>query len=162
MTSSKNTLTVTLPSDLEIEMMRFFDAPRDLVFRAMTSPAMIPRWWGPRSLVTSVDKMDVRPGGAWRFLHDGGTTAENCFHGEYLEVVPPERLVYTFEWEGLPGHGLTETITLEEVGGRTRMTDRSVFDNKEDRDGMLQSGMESGATESMDRLEELVLSQLAA
>jgi len=158
MTSSKNSLTVDLPSDTEIEITRHFDFPRALVFKAFTTPEMIARWWGPREYTTTVDKMDVRPGGQWRFYHgDGGP--ENSFHGEYLEIVPPERLVYTFEWEGMPGHSLTEHVTLEEIDGRTKVIDVAVFSNREDRDGMLQSGMESGARESYERLEELLQTQ---
>jgi uncharacterized protein YndB with AHSA1/START domain len=136
-------------------MTRVFDFPRELVFKAMTDPQAVPKWWGPRSVTTRVDKMDVRPGGAWRFIHTG-EDGEYAFNGVYREIVPPARLVYTFEFEPMPGHVLVETITLEDLGGKTKMTDTSLFDNVEDRDGMLQSGMESGATETMDRLEELL------
>jgi uncharacterized protein YndB with AHSA1/START domain len=150
-----NKLALTLPSDREIEMTRTFDAPRELVFKAMTDPDLLPQWWGMRGYTTTVDKMDLRPGGAWRYV-TRGPESEDAFRGEYLDIVPPERLVYTFEWEGLPGHILTETVTIEERNGKTFMTDRSVFDSAEDRDGMLQSGMEVGANESMDRLAELL------
>jgi uncharacterized protein YndB with AHSA1/START domain len=155
MTTSKNQLTLTLPSDREILLTRFFDAPRALVFKVFTSADLISQWWGPRGSATMVDKMDVRPGGAWRFVLSG-PDGDTAFHGEYREIEPPERLVYTMEWEGLPGHVLVETVTLEDVNGKTKMTDRSVFDSQEDRDGMLQSGMQSGAQESMDQLEELL------
>jgi uncharacterized protein YndB with AHSA1/START domain len=155
MTMHKNALSLTLPSDREILLTRFFDAPRELVFKAMTSPDLIPRWWGPRDTTVVVDKMDVRPGGMWRYETSGpgGSTA---FRGEYREIVQPERLVYTFEWEGMPGHVQVETVTFDDVDGRTKVTDRTVFDSQADRDGMLQSGMESGATQSMDRMEELL------
>lgn len=96
--------------------------------------------------------MEVRPG--WRFVqrdYDGNVYA---FHGVYHEIVPPERLVYTFEFEGMPGHVLLETVTFEEHDGKTKLTDTSVFQTVEDRDGMLKLGMEEGAAETMDRLAE--------
>jgi uncharacterized protein YndB with AHSA1/START domain len=100
--------------------------------------------------------MDVRPGGAWRFVQRDPDGNEFAFNGVYHEVLPPERLVYTFEFEGVPGHVLLETVTFEELDGKTRLTDRSVFQTVEDRDAMVQSGMESGAKEAMDRLAELL------
>jgi uncharacterized protein YndB with AHSA1/START domain len=149
-------LTVTTPSDREIVMTRTFDAPRELVFRAYTDPGSIPRWWGPRRLTTTVDRMEVRPGGVWRFVHRGPDGDEHAFNGVYREIVPPARLVYTFEYEGMPGHVMLETVTFEEHDGRTRLTDTALFETVEDRDGMLESGMEEGATDSMDRLAELL------
>jgi uncharacterized protein YndB with AHSA1/START domain len=148
--------TMTLPSDREIVMTRAFDAPRELVFKAYTDPKAIPHWWGPRRYATTVYRMDVRPGGAWRFVSRGADGEEFAFNGVYREIVPPERLVYTFEFEGLPGPVLLETVAFEEHDGRTMLTDTLLFDTVEDRDGMLESGMESGATESMDRLAELL------
>jgi uncharacterized protein YndB with AHSA1/START domain len=155
MIASKNTLTVTLPSDREIVLTRFFNAPRELVFKTLTDPTLIPKWWGPRATTTTVDKMDVRPGGTWRFIHHG-PDGEFGFRGEYREIVPPERVVQTFEFEPMAGHISVETMTLEEVDGKTKMTTTSVFDSVEDRDGMLNSGMESGASETQERLEELL------
>lgn len=137
-------------------MTRTFDAPRDLVFKTMTDPNLIPRWWGPRYLTTTVDEMDLRPGGRWRYLQRDPQGNEHAFHGVYHDITAPERLVFTFEYEGVPGHVLLDTVTLEGVDGKTRLTDQSVFQSVADRDGMVQSGMESGATEMMDRLEELL------
>jgi uncharacterized protein YndB with AHSA1/START domain len=148
--------TITTPSDREIRMTRVFDAPRELVFQAHIDPRHVPHWWGQRSSTTTVDVMDVRPGGAWRFVQRDPEGNEYAFRGEYREIVPPERLVYTFEFEGMPGHILVESITFEERGGKTTITTTSLFDSREDRDGMLESGMESGATESWDRLAELL------
>ncbi|HEV8339685.1 MAG TPA: SRPBCC family protein [bacterium] len=162
MTDTKRTISVTLPSDREVVITRVFDAPRELVFKAFTDPKLIPHWWGPRKYKTTVDKMDVRPGGVWRFVHRGQDGNESAFNGVYREIVPPERLVYTFEWEGLPGHILVETVTLEERDGKTTVTDRAFFETVEDRDGMLKSGMEAGAAESMDRLEELLADETMA
>jgi uncharacterized protein YndB with AHSA1/START domain len=159
MIDTNSKLKLTTPSDREIVLTREFDAPRALVFKAMTDPAAIPQWWGPRRFTTVVDEMDVRPGGKWRYLQRDAEGNEFAFHGIYQEVVPPERLAYTFEWEGLPGHVSLETITLEERDGKTTSVDVVRFDSKEDRDGMLQSGMTSGASESMDRLEEYVRTQ---
>ncbi|HKQ48233.1 MAG TPA: SRPBCC family protein [Phycisphaerae bacterium] len=149
-------MQVTTPNDLEIEMTRDFSAPRHLLFRAYTDPTLIPKWWGLRNHTTTVDKMDVRPGGGWRYVcrdQDGNVFA---FRGEYREVVPPSKLVYTFEFEPMAGHVMTETILFEEKGRTTRVTTRSAFTSKEDRDGMIASGMEQGATESCERLDELL------
>ena len=153
-------LIVTTPSDLEVVLTRRFDAPRELVFEAHTKPEHIKRWWGPRAYDMPVCEMDFRPGGAWRFVHwaDG---EEYAFHGTYLEISPPERITWTFEWEGMPGHAITETMVLTEQDGGTLLTTTSVYVSKEERDAMLQSGMEQGAAESMDRLDEL-LAELAS
>lgn len=155
-TKEKSTLTLTLPSDREILMTRDFDAPRELVFKAYTDPKSIPQWWGPRGYTTTVDKMDVRPGGVWRFVQRDQDGNEFAFNGVYREIVPPERLVYTFEFEGMRGHVMLETVTFEEHDGKTKLTDKALFDNVEDRDGMLKSGMERGAAETMDRFAELL------
>lgn len=156
MTSSNNILTVTLPSDREIVMTRVFNAPRELVFKVWTDPNLIPQWWGPRSLTTTVDKMDVRPGGLWRFVQQGPDGNEYAFNGVYREIAPPERIVSTFEFEGMPGHVSVETVTFEEHEGKTRVTGQSLFQSVEDRDGMLKSGMEEGAAETWHRFEELL------
>ena len=100
--------------------------------------------------------MDFRPGGEWRFLNRDQEGNEFAFNGVYREIVPPERIVQTFEFERVPGHISTETLTLEDLGGKTRLTARAVFDTKADRDGMLGSGMEEGAAETYDRLGELL------
>jgi uncharacterized protein YndB with AHSA1/START domain len=140
----------------EVVTTRVFDAPRDLVFRTFTDPKLVPEWWGPRDLTTIVDEMDVRPGGKWRFCHEEPDGTVYGFHGVYHDVTPPERLVYTFEFEGVPGHCLLETVTFEEVDGGTRITQQAVFQTIEDRDGMVASGMESGARQTMERLGELL------
>ena len=144
------------PGEREIIVTRVFDAPRELVFKAYTDPALIPQWWGPRGYTTIVEKMEVRVGGAWRFINRTPEGNEFGFRGTYRELVPPQRLVYTFEYEGVPGHVALETITLEEYSGRTKITDKILFETVEDRDGMIKSGMESGATESQDRFSELL------
>lgn len=147
-------LEVTMPSDREIVLTRIFDAQRELVFKAHTDPKAIPQWWGLRSHTTTVDKMDVKPGGVWRFVSRDTDGNEFEFHGEYREIVPPERIVWTFEFEGMPGHVSVQTATFEERDGKTILKTTVEFDSVEDRDGMLQSGMEAGAAESFDRLAE--------
>jgi uncharacterized protein YndB with AHSA1/START domain len=156
MTSGSNTTTFTQPSDREIRMSRVFDAPRELVFQAHIDPVHTPHWWGQRNSTTIVDTLDARPGGAWRFIQRDPDGNEYAFRGEFREVVPPERLVYTFEFEGMPGHIVVDTITFTEQDGKTTVTSTSLFESVADRDGMLESGMESGATESWDRLAELL------
>lgn len=146
----------------EIVITREFDAPRELVFKAFTDPQLIPQWWGPRHLSTEVDKMDLRPGGEWRFINRDVEGNEFGFHGVYHEVLAPERIIDTFEFEGLPekGHVTLETMKLEELaGGRTRLIAQSVFQSVADRDGMLQSGMEAGVKDTYDRLAELLKNQ---
>ena len=151
----QETTAVTTPSDREIVTERVFAAPRDRVYAAYTDPELIPQWWGPRGTTTIVDQMDVRPGGAWRFVHRG-PDGETGFRGTFREVTPPERIVQTFEWEGMPGHVLVETATFEDFGGRTKVTTNSLFHTPEERDGMLASGMERGLNETHDRLAELL------
>ena len=147
---------ITTPAEREIVSERVFDAPRDRVFAAYTDPELIPQWWGPRETTTIVDKMEVTPGGAWRFVHRDEEGNETGFLGTYREVSPPERIVQTFEWEGMPGHVIIETAVFEDLGDRTKVTATSLFHTTEERDGMLASGMERGLSESHDRLSELL------
>ncbi|UGS38062.1 SRPBCC family protein [Capillimicrobium parvum] len=153
---------VTTPGDRDIHIERIFDAPRDRVFATYTDPELIPEWWGPRGTTTIVDVMDVRTGGSWRFVTRGEDGSETGFRGTYREVTPPERIVQTFEWEGMPGHVSVESATFEELDdGRTRVVTTSVFHTTEERDGMVGSGMEGGLRETYERLDEL-LARLAA
>jgi uncharacterized protein YndB with AHSA1/START domain len=145
---------VANPGTQEIIITRSFDAPRELVFNAFTEPDAIRRWWGQRDNETVVDALEARAGGRWRFVQRDKDGNEFGFHGVFHEVTAPERIVWTFEFEGMPGHVLLETVTFEEQDGKTHMVDSSVFQSVTDRDGMLQSGMESGAAESFDRLDE--------
>ncbi len=153
------TTVLAEPGKQEILVTREFDAPRELVFKAFTNPKLISQWWGPRHHSTEVDEMDVRPGGRWRFINRDAEGNEYAFHGVYHEILAPERVIDTFEFEGLPekGHVILETMKLEELpGGRTKFTVQSVFQSVADRDGMLQSGMEDGVHDTYDRLEELL------
>jgi uncharacterized protein YndB with AHSA1/START domain len=150
------TTTVTTPADREIRTERVFDAPRDRVFSTYIDPQLIPEWWGPRDTVAVVDEMDVRPGGSWRFVVRSADGSETGFRGVFREVTPPERIVQTFEWEGMPGHVSIDTATFEDLGDRTKVTTSSLFHTTEERDGMLGSGMEGGLNETYARLDELL------
>jgi len=157
---SGRTRIIAEPGKQVIIMKRIYDAPRALVFKAYTDPALIPQWWGPRMYATIVDKLDARPGGLWRFLNRDKDGTEYAFHGVYHELAAAERIVATFEFEGAPGHVSLETLKLEEIGNRTVLTNTSVFQSVADRDAMLQHGMEEGAVETMDRLGELLAKAL--
>ena len=156
MGGSGSKLTVTTPSDREIVITRVFDAPRDLVFEAHSSCEHMSNWWGPRKYEFASCEIDFRPGGKWRIVHRGPDGEEDGFHGEFREIVRPERIVWTFEWEGAPGHVSLGTVTFEEHDGKTTLTYKSVFQSVEDRDTMLREGMEGGLDEGMNRLTELL------
>jgi uncharacterized protein YndB with AHSA1/START domain len=160
-TKTKHETTLTLPSDREILMTRKFDAPREVVWDTITDPDLIPKWWGFRADATEVKKMDVRPGGKWQYItHTSGGEVVD-FHGTYREVVAPEKLVYSFLFGDMPeGDGFVE-ITLVEKDGVTELRDRGVFGSKEERDAIIESGMESGARETYERLSELIATRIA-
>jgi uncharacterized protein YndB with AHSA1/START domain len=146
---------MTLPSDREIRVERIFNAPRERVWQAMTNPELVAKWWGRGEKVV-VERMDVERGGHWRFVQhsEHGT---HGFEGRYGEVVPPERVVQTFEWDGMPGHVVLETMTLEDLGdGRTKLVTRSLFMTAADRDGMMSSGMEEGMEQSYAALDRVL------
>ncbi len=144
------------PGKPEIIETSVFDAPRELVYKTMMDPKLVPRWWGPRNLTTTVDKMDMRPGGVWRYVQRDADGNEYAFNGVYREIAPPERFVGTFNYEAMPGHESVGTTIFEEQDGKTKVTSKTVFQSVEDRDSMIQSGMETGARETMDRLAELL------
>ncbi len=154
MAGSGNKLEVTTPSDTEIRMTRVFDAPRDLVFEAHSSAEHMSKWWGPRKYEVIGAEFDFRPGGRWRIVHRSPDGEEYGFRGEFREIVPPERITWTFEFEGWPGKVSVETLTLEEHDGKTTLTAVAVYDSVEARDAMIESGMESGAAETYERLDE--------
>ena len=144
------------PGRQEIIITRDFDAPRELVYKAFTDPKLVGQWFGPREYSTTVDKMDARPGGLWRMVQRDEHGNEFGFHGVHHDSVAPERIVATFEFEGVPGHVLLQTVTLEPLGGKTRMVEQLLFQSVADRDGMVASGMQRGSDDSMDRLAELL------
>lgn len=147
---------LSTPSDREIRVERIFNAPRERVWQAITNPQLVSQWWG-RGNQLVVERMEVERGGHWRFVEHAPEGAQG-FEGRYREVKPPERVVQTFEWDGMPGHVIVETVTLEDLGdGRTRLVNVSLFHTTEERDGMMSSGMEQGMAESYAALDRLLL-----
>lgn len=160
-TKEKNRATVEILSDTEIVISRAFDAPRDLVFEAMTRPEHVRIWYGCDAMKMITCDIDLRVGGKWRYVLRMPDGSEHAFSGEYREIVPPSRLVSTESYEPIgPGHEMIATVTLEEKNGRTLFKNRLAYKSKMDRDGHLQSGMETGMQESFDRLEKLVGSRV--
>jgi uncharacterized protein YndB with AHSA1/START domain len=158
---SAGTLKITTPSDREIAMTRVFDAPRRLVFDALTKPELVQRWMlGPPEWTMPVCKIDLRVGGAFRYVwrKEGGT--EMGMGGVYLEIKPPDRIVHTevFDQAWYPGEAVVTTVLVEQAG-RTTMTATVRYDSREARDGVLASPMEQGVAASYDRLEELLASK---
>lgn len=148
--------TVTKPTDREIRIERIFNASRDRVWQAMTDPALVAEWWG-RGNKLVIEKLEVKRGGHWRFVEHSAEGVHG-FEGRFREVTPPERVVQTFEWDGMPGYVIINTMTLEDIGDdRTRMVTTSLFHSTEERDGMLESGMEGGMNQSYEALDRLLL-----
>ena len=145
-------------------MERVFDAPRELLWKAHTDRELAGKWWGSRNTVAHVEEYDAKNGGKWRITHTGkdenGQEASYTFYGEFVEVKEPESITWTFNFEPIgPGHEITETFHFEDLGdGKTKLRTVSHYKSIEDLEGMLQSGMEEGANETWDRLEELVTS----
>jgi uncharacterized protein YndB with AHSA1/START domain len=142
----------------ELVFERTFDAPRDLVWKAFTDPELIPRWWGPHGTTTTVAEMDVRVGGAWRYVSRGPDREDVTFYGEYLEIDPPEGYTWTFMFdvEGVGPMGGPETYCFDEVDGKTKVTATSHMGSVEMLEGALTTGMVPGAIETWDRLEALL------
>ena len=138
----------------DLVMVRVFDAPRDLVWKVMTDPERVTNWWGPHGYTTTVVEMDVRPGGRWRWINHTTGGEDAPFKGEYLEVVPLERIVQTqiFDVPGFDDRAAINTLTFEDLGNRTKVTARSRFPSVEDLEGALATGMIHGALETYDRL----------
>jgi uncharacterized protein YndB with AHSA1/START domain len=148
--------TVTTPTDREIRAERTFDAPRDRVWRAFTDPEQLAQWWGRGNRVV-VERFELERGGHWRFVEHTPEGAAHGFEGRYREVTPPERLVMTFDWDGMPGYVSISTITFEDLGdGRTKVVSTALFHTPGERDGMLTSGMEEGMNESYAALDRLL------
>jgi len=154
-TATSGTAVVTLPTDTQILITREFNAPKDLVYRAWTTPDLIKRWWaGDRGEVT-VAEIDLRVGGTWRYAMTANGGFEVAFHGEFREIVPNERIVSTDTFEGMPDAGeAVNTISLTEENGRTTLTMLVQYPNREIRDVAINSGMEGGLQEALDDLEE--------
>ena len=147
---------VTTPSDREIRMERVFNAKRARVWQAMTEPTLVAQWWG-RGNQLVIERMEVERGGHWRFV-EHSPHGVHGFEGRYREVVPLERVVSTFEWDGMPGHVVVQTMTLEDLpDGRTKLVSTALFHTTAERDGMLQSGMKEGAEQSYAALDRVLL-----
>jgi uncharacterized protein YndB with AHSA1/START domain len=159
MTKHNKTNITAEPGKQEIVVTREFDAPRELVFKAFTDPQLYVQWLGPRDLTMTLETFEPKTGGSWRYIHRDKAGNAYAFHGVNHEVTAPERIIGTFEFEGLPeqGHVTLETARFEALpGDRTKLTIQSVFQSVADRDGMLQSGMEEGMNDSYARLDELL------
>ncbi len=155
MNESAFTTTIATPTDREIRIERVFRSTRDRVWRAFTDPALVKQWWG-RGNELVIERMEVERGGHWRFV-EHGPDGIHGFEGRYREVTPPERLVQTFEWDGMPGYVAVETTIFEDLGnGHTRVVNITLFHTTQERDGMLKSGMEEGLNESYAALDKLL------
>jgi uncharacterized protein YndB with AHSA1/START domain len=143
------------PGIPQIIVAREFDAPRELVFRAHVDPDLLPRWLGPRELRMTVDRWEARDGGHWRYTHTAADGAEYGFRGVFHGDPTQDSIVQTFEYEGAAGHVALQTTTFTEHDGRTLVRTVSAFQSVEDRDAMVESGMEHGAVDAGDRLDEL-------
>jgi uncharacterized protein YndB with AHSA1/START domain len=166
--TSSGTAVVTLPADTQIKIVREFNAPRHLVYKAYTTPELIKRWWNAKRGVVTVAEVDLRVGGKWRYVMVTPDGVEVGFHGEFREIVPNERIVSTEIFEGMPGMEMpaeqgddsaaVNTITFTEKNGRTTATMLSEYLSREVRDLVIESGMEAGMQDAMDLLEELAVS----
>lgn len=150
------TQIIAEPGSHQILITREFAAHRDLLFRAHVDPELLVQWLGPRQLTMTVDCLDARDGGTWRFTHRDTDGNEYGFHGVFHGTPSPDAIVQTFEFEGTPGHVSLETLNFEEHDGKTVIHANSVFQSVADRDAMIASGMESGLNEGYERLDELL------
>jgi uncharacterized protein YndB with AHSA1/START domain len=149
------TAAISTPADREIRIERVFDAPVELVWRAFTDPELLAQWWG-RGNKLVIERLEVERGGHWRFV-EHSPDGVHGFEGRYREVTPPERLVQTFEWDGMPGYVSVDTAEFEDLGdGRTKVVTTSLFHTTDERDGMLASGMADGLNQSYVALDDLL------
>jgi uncharacterized protein YndB with AHSA1/START domain len=155
--ASSGTAVVTLPTDTQILVTREFDAPKHLVYKAWTTPELLKRWWHAKRGEMTVAEVDLRVGGQWRYAMLAHGEFEVAFHGEYLEIVPNERIVSTEVYEGMPDASATSTATFTEVDGRTILTLLIEHATQEVRDGHIKSGMEDGLQDALDLLEQTAI-----
>jgi uncharacterized protein YndB with AHSA1/START domain len=156
--TSRGTATVTLPTDGQILITREFDAPKHLVYKAWTTPELVKRWWSGNRGEMTIAEIDLRVGGAWRYVMVTDDGFEVAFHGEYREIVPNKRIVSTEVYEGMPEGEALNTVTFTETEGRTTLTVLVQHASKEARDAHIDSGMEIGMQEAMDKLEQIATS----
>jgi uncharacterized protein YndB with AHSA1/START domain len=160
--TSSGTAKVSLPTDDQILITREFNAPRHLVWKAWTTPELVKRWWHANRGEVTVAEIDLRVGGTWRYVSLTPDGVEVAFHGEYLEIVPDERLVSTEVYEGFPDAQAIDTLTLTEANGRTTLTVLVQHSSKEHRDAHIESGMEPGMQDALDLLEQVAVSLVSA
>jgi uncharacterized protein YndB with AHSA1/START domain len=156
---SNKTIIIADPGLQEIRIIREFEAPPDVLFMAHTDPELFAQWLGPRKLTMKLEVFEPRSGGSWRYIHRDEAGTEYAFHGVYHEVTAPERIIGTFEFEGLAekGHVSLETALFEPLpGNRTRLIAQALFQTVADRDSHIHAGMEEGVNDSYDRLDELL------
>ncbi len=158
---SKTTI-IAEPGTQQIEIIREFAAPADLVFRAFTDPDLLPRWLGPRGMTMEIDRFEARDGGSWRYIHRDGAGNEYGFRGVFHGTPAVDGIIQTFEFEGWPGHVALESMTFEEHDGKTVIRQNSVYQSVADRDAMVESGMEAGLNDGFERLDELLAEMLVA
>ena len=162
--ASKGTAIVTLPTDTQILITREFNAPKHLVYKAITTPELVKRWWAGSHGTVTLTEIDLRVGGKWRYVLTANEGFEVGFHGEYREIIPNERIVSTEVYEGMPQpnpeveEGSINTVTLTEVDGRTTLRTLVQHSCQEHRDAHINSGMEGGMQTSFDALEEVAIS----
>ena len=146
---------ISTPTDRELRIERIFDAPLERVWQAYTDPQLLSQWWG-RGNKLEIEKWEFERGGHWRFVEysDEGV---HGFEGRFRDIAPLQRIVQTFEWDGMPGYVSIDTVTFEDLGdGRTRAISRSLFHTIEERDNMLAQGMEQGINQSYAALDKLL------
>jgi uncharacterized protein YndB with AHSA1/START domain len=149
------TASISTPTDREIRIERVFDAPVERIWQAFTDPELLAQWWG-RGNQLVIERMEVERGGHWRFVEHTPDGVEG-FEGRYREVTPLERIVQTFEWDGMPGYVTVDAAEFEDLGdGRTKVVTTSLFHTPEERDGMLSSGMADGLNQSYAALDDLL------
>jgi uncharacterized protein YndB with AHSA1/START domain len=156
--ANKTELTAS-PGGREVIITRIFDAPREKIWEAWTTPELLKQWLGPRGYEMRIEKYEAKEGGSYRYIHVDKDGNEYGFHGVFHGFHAPHKAIQTFEFEGLPepGHVSLDTLVLEDIGGgKTKSTTISVFQTPEDRDGMINSGMEKGVYEGYERLDELL------
>ena len=162
---ANETVITAEPGKLDYFIVREFEAPRDLVFKAFTDPELVTKWLGPRGLKMTIEKFESKDGGTYRYIHEDQNGNKFVFRGVNHEVLSPERIIGTFEFEGLPerGHVALQTARFEDLpDGRTRFISQSLFQSVEDRDGMLRSGMDRGVKQGFERLDEILASMKQA
>lgn len=161
-----NETTITAePDKLDYFIIREFEVPRELVFKAFTDPELVIQWLGPSRLKMTIEKFESKDGGTYRYTHEDQDGNKFVFRGVNHEVLAPERIIGTFEFEGLPerGHVALQTARFEALtGGRTRIVSQSVFQSVADRDAMLRSGMDRGVKQGFERLDKILASMQQA